>query len=174
MHRWRVPDAMVVISYLFLSGPFANFAAMHEFYGPVHLFPGDDETVRSFIGTHGWGFPYVLEQYLTDQSDSASEVNNRTRSLEPYQDTYLNFLNRNSLAPVLPNCETEEDRLMESFLSLINSDVSPVESATDGSDSVPKSDIEKTKCCINNSIYFQFLFSCLFNSFLVFVNSFDA
>lgn len=129
--------------YLFLSGPFANFAAMHEFYGPVHLFPGDDETVRSFIGTHGWGFPYVYEQYLTDQSDSASEVNNRTRSLEPYQDTYLNFLNRNLLAPVLAIRETEEDRLIDSVLSLIDSDVLPVESAIDGSGSVPKSDIDK-------------------------------
>lgn len=100
--------------YFFLSGPFATFAETHEFYGPVHLFPGDDEVVRSFIRAYGLNFPYVLERYMSNQLDPS------LRTLHPFPDSHLSFVNRHFLVfnstargPV-PN----EDRFMDSVLDL--------------------------------------------------------
>lgn len=79
--------------YNFFSGPLANFAEMHEFYGPVHLFPGDEETSRSFINARGWDFPHLLEQYLVHEFNQASGVNlgNNNGFLRSFADSFMNF-----------------------------------------------------------------------------------
>lgn len=112
--------------YAFVSGPFGNFGEMHEFYGPIRLFPGDDETARSFINIRGWNFPYVLEQYVVNQIHPAMgmgiENNNNNRMLAPFPDSYLNFLYRQSLFVGVNDNDNQGNDLLDSIIELISSD----------------------------------------------------
>lgn len=110
--------------YFFLSGPFANFAEMHEFYGPVHLYPGDEETVRSFVRTNGWNFPHVLEYYLLgDRNQQATATGSNISVSMPFPDSYLNFANRHSLYRAQTReAQRNDDPLLDAVLeSLLDS-----------------------------------------------------
>lgn len=112
--------------YFFLSGPFSDFAAMHEFYGAVHLFPGDDVTARAFIETHGYGFPFVLETYAVEPVDV---THTHGRILTAYPDSYLNFLNRQAL---YAGTEDEsglvlDDTTFQSFLDSVLDGLGPID-----------------------------------------------
>lgn len=128
------------MSYAFVCGPFGNFGEMHEFYGPIRLFPGDDETARSFINIRGWNFPYLLEQYVVNPADGMNTGNNNNnRVLAPFPDSFLNFLYRHSLYTGVHDHENNnnqgtDDNLLDSIMEFIssgNNDVLPVESIPD-------------------------------------------
>lgn len=105
---------------LFISGPRTDFADVHEYYGPIHLFPGDENAVQTRIATYGWAFPHLIESY-----SGVTPVQEAANSAAASRDSLSMFLNRDVPAVVHPlpevgviegllrDCEHENPQLFD-------------------------------------------------------------